>query len=158
MKRWLSCARSRLGKTLSFKDKYIWEVCRAFQGNRNSTYTETFISKACPLKAESDKLLDLTETTIQKVKHRKVQLDEENDILKEMHDIHKELSHLSELLCPRHEKHKDCDLEWLENDAVGCTSIRLQESRHRFNRFKYTFEDDIRTDTECIQQLSTGHS
>ncbi|GLJ34038.1 hypothetical protein SUGI_0684590 [Cryptomeria japonica] len=118
MKRWLSCARRRLEETLSIKDKYIREACEVFKGNANSSYTEIFISKACPLKAEVDELLDLIETTIPKVKQGKVRPDEENDVLDEMHDIHEELSNSSELLKPRHKKHEEYDIEWLEKDAI----------------------------------------
>ncbi|XP_057834574.2 uncharacterized protein LOC131045074 [Cryptomeria japonica] len=95
------------------------------------------------------------ETTISKVKQRNVCPDEENDALKEMLDIREELLHLSELLHPRHEKHQGCDIEWLENDAIGRTSTRLQESRDRLNRFKAVFEGNTQADTECIQTVQS---
>ncbi|KAH9329058.1 hypothetical protein KI387_001166, partial [Taxus chinensis] len=156
MKKWLSCARRSLEETLSVKDKYIREACRVFQGSKNSSYTKTFISKACLLKVEVDELLDLITITILKVKQGKVCVDEESEILEEMHDIHEDLMHLSELLCPMHKKHEECDTEWLENDAIGHTSIRLQECRHRLDRFKSVFEDDTRTVTECIQPVQSN--
>ncbi|GLJ34036.1 hypothetical protein SUGI_0684510 [Cryptomeria japonica] len=139
MKRWLSCARRHLEETLSIKDKYIREACEVFKGNTNSSYTEIFISKACPLKAEVDELLDLIKTTTLKVRQGKVRPDEENDVLEEMHNIHEELLNSSKLLQPRHKKHEEYDIEWLQKDAIGHTSTKLQESRDKWNGFKSVF-------------------
>ncbi|GLJ34015.1 hypothetical protein SUGI_0684140 [Cryptomeria japonica] len=150
-----SSAPSHLEETLSIKEKYIQEACRVFQGIQNTSYIETFILKACPLKAEVDEFVDLIKTAIPKVKQRKVFPNEEIDLSEEMHHIREELLHLSGLLHPRHEKHKECDAEWLENDVISHTSTRLQESRDRLNRFKFVFEDNTQADTQCIQTVQS---
>lgn len=43
--------------------------------------------------------------------------------------IHEELQKLSELLDPRHPKHGDYDIDWLINDVIDPTSLKLQESK-----------------------------
>lgn len=48
-----------------------------------------------------------------------------------MRDTREELQNLSELLDPRYQKHEECDLEWLANDAIEHTSLKLLESKER---------------------------
>jgi hypothetical protein len=128
MKRWLCLARKKLEEQIPLKDKYTEEALKVFQGKENESYMEKFVSKACPLKAEVDEYMDLIITTIPKVNQGHIRFNLDIDIL---HDIHDELQKLSELLDPRHPKHEDCDIEWLTNDAIDRTSLKLQESRER---------------------------
>lgn len=59
-----------------------------------------------------------------------------------MHDTHEELQKLSELLDPRHPKHEDCDIEWLTNDAIDHTSLKLQENKERLKPMFDLIVDD----------------
>jgi hypothetical protein len=131
MKRWLYFAREKLEEKIPLKDKYTEEALKVFQGKENQSYMENFVSKACPLKAEVDEYMDLIITTIPRVKEGHVCFDLDFDILEEMHDTREELQNLSELLDPRYQKHEECDIEWLTNDAIEHTSLKLLESKER---------------------------